>query len=331
MFNKFGYFSFRNNKLNKKLIYHKLNVDKSSFNFDKKRKKITKVKNEIMNRYKVAEVDNKNNSYNKFKGYKIIEDEMKIMQKKRQRYQDIINLKTKFESFDENKSSINNNGLKSNHISFLLEERNRKTEKNKNPFRTIILFNHKNTTLNNFYNRNREKKYMESTNSKIIFNIVRRRIHNNKSHNSLKNNEKIFNLKLKKINQYPNFLSQQENGNTDILNTNEEISPINKQNQNYFDNLTNIKYSLNNNFNIHENYLRLFGKKVKCQNKIKLRNTLSLIKNDKINDKGKIFKSKSKRKHKDYLTDRTNSTDKLSDIVIKPIRLKNFDEWKKDI
>jgi hypothetical protein len=228
-----------------------LNVDKSSFNFDKKRKKITKVKNEIMNRYKVAEVDNKNNSYNKFKGYKIIEDEMKIMQKKRQRFQDIINLKTKFESFDENKSLINNNGLKSNHISFLLEERNRKTEKNKNPFRTIILFNHKNTTLNNFHNRNREKKYMESTNSKIIFNIVRRRIHNNKSHNSLKNNEKIFNLKLKKINQYPNFLSQQENGNTDILNTNEEISPINKQNQNYFDNLTNIKYSLNNNFNIH--------------------------------------------------------------------------------
>ena len=331
MFNKFDYFSFRNNKLNKKLIYHKLNVDKSSFNFDKKRKKITKVKNEIMNRYKVAEVDNKNNSYNKFKGYKIIEDEMKIMQKKRQKFQDIINLKTKFESFDENKSSVNNNGLKPNHISFLLEERNRKTEKNKNPFRTIILFNHKNTTLNNFYNRNREKKYMESTNSKIIFNIVRRRIHNNKSHNSLKNNEKIFNLKLKKINQYPNFLSQQENGNTDILNTNEEISPINKQNQNYFDNLTNIKYSLNNNFNIHENYLRLFGKKVKCQNKIKLRNTLSLIKNDKINDKGKIFKSKSKRKHKDYLTDRTNSTDKLSDIVIKPIRLKNFDEWKKDI
>ena len=331
MFNKFGYFSFRNNKLNKKLIYHKLNVDKSSFNFDKKRKKISKVKNEIMKHYKVAEVENKNNSYNKFKRYKIIEDEMKIMQKKRQRFQDIINLKTKFESFDENKSSINNNGLKSNHISFLLEERNRKTEKNKNPFRTIILFNHKNTTLNNFYNRNREKKYMESTNSKIIFNIVRRRIHNNKSHNSLKNNGKIFNLKLKKINQYPNILSQQENGNTDILNTNEEISPINKQNQNYFDNLTNIKYSLNNNFNIHENYLRLFGKKVKCQNKIKLRNTLSLIKNDKINDKGKIFKSKSKRKHKDYLTDRTNSTDKLSDIVIKPIRLKNFDEWKKDI
>ena len=331
MFNKFGYFSFRNNKLNKKLIYHKLNVDKSSFNFDKKRKKISKVKNEIMKHYKVAEVENKNNSYNKFKRYKIIEDEMKIMQKKRQRFQGIINLKTKFQSFDENKSSINNNGLKSNHISFLLEERNRKTEKNKNPFRTIILFNHKNTTLNNFYNRNREKKYMESTNSKIIFNIVRRRIHTNKSHNSLKNNEKIFNLKLKKINQYPNFLSQQENGNTDILNTNEEISTINKQNQNYFDNLTNIKYSLNNNFNIHENYLRLFGKKVKCQNKIKLRNTLSLIKNDKINDKGKIFKSKSKRKHKDYLTDRTNSTDKLSDIVIKPIRLKNFDEWKKDI
>ena len=331
MFNKFGYFSFRNNKLNKKLIYHKLNVDKSSFNFDKKRKKISKVKNEIMKHYKVAEVENKNNSYNKFKRYKIIEDEMKIMQKKRQRFQGIINLKTKFQSFDENKSSVNNNGLKSNHISFLLEERNRKTEKNKNPFRTIILFNHKNTTLNNFHNRNREKKYMESTNSKIIFNIVRRRIHNNKSHNSLKNNEKIFNLKLKKINQYPNFLSQQENGNTDILNTNEEISPINKQNQNYFDNLTNIKYSLNNNFNIHENYLRLFGKKVKCQNKIKLRNTLSLIKNDKINDKGKIFKSKSKRKHKDYLTDRTNSTDKLSDIVIKPIRLKNFDEWKKDI
>ena len=331
MFNKFGYFSFRNNKLSKKLIYHKLNVDKSSFIFDKKRKKITKVKNENMKHYKVAEVENKNNSYNKFKRYKIIEDEMKIMQKKRQRFQGIINLKTKFESFDENKSSVNNNGLKPNHISFLLEERNRKTEKNKNPFRTIILFNHKNTTLNNFHNRNREKKYMESTNSKIIFNIVRRRIHNNKSHNSLKNNEKIFNLKLKKINQYPNFLSQQENGNTDILNTNEEISPINKQNQNYFDNLTNIKYSLNNNFNIHENYLRLFGKKVKCQNKIKLRNTLSLIKNDKINDKGKIFKSKSKRKHKDYLTDRTNSTDKLSDIVIKPIRLKNFDEWKKDI
>jgi hypothetical protein len=146
-----------------------LNVDKSSFNFDKKRKKITKIKNENMKHYKVAEVENKNNSYNKFKRYKIIEDEMKIMQKKRQRFQDIINLKTKFESFDENKSSINNNGLKSNHISFLLEERNRKTEKNKNPFRTIILFNHKNTTLNNFYNRNREKKYMESTNSKILY------------------------------------------------------------------------------------------------------------------------------------------------------------------
>ena len=39
-------------------------------------------------------------------------------------------------------------------------------------------------------------------NSKIILNIVRRRIHIKKSHNALKNNEKIFNLKLKKINQY---------------------------------------------------------------------------------------------------------------------------------
>ena len=259
------------------LIYHKLNEDKNSL--DEKENKILnsekkgKIKIDFIQKYKKDGIDNKKNNNSRFNGYKNIEKEMKVKQKERQVLQDIINLKTKLELFDENKSLVNKNVLKPNKVSLLLEQKNITTNKIKNQFKAIIPFNHNCTTMNDFHNEKQKIKFMESTKSKIILNIIRKRFHINKSQDMLKNNKTAF---------------TQQN------------SLINEQNKKNYNSVTNIKYPLNNKFNIQENYLRLFGKKIKSENKIKFKKTFLLIKKDEVKEDEKILRFKPQRKQKNY-------------------------------
>ena len=293
MLEKSNHFSFTNKKENKNLIYHKLNEDKNSL--DEKENKILnsekkgKIKIDFIQKYEKYEVDNKKNNNSRFKGYKNIENEMKVKQKERQILQDIINLKTKLELFDENKSLVNKNVLKPNKVSLLIEEKN----KIKNPFKAIIPFNHNCTTMNDFHNEKQKIKFMESTKSKIILNIIRKRFHINKSQDMLKNNKTAF---------------TQQN------------SLINERNKNNYNSVTNIKYPLNNKFNIQENYLRLFGKKIKSENKIKFKKTFLLIKKDNIKDNEKILRFKPQRKQKNYQINQTNSIGGRSGSLMKQIK-----------
>ena len=297
MLEKSNHFSFTNKKENKNLIYHKLNEDKNSL--DEKENKILnsekkgKIKIDFIQKYKKDGIDNKKNNNSRFNGYKNIEKEMKVKQKERQVLQDIINLKTKLELFDDNKSLVNKNVLKPNKVSLLLEEKNKTTNKIKNPFKAIIPFNHNCTTMNDFHNEKQKIKFMESTKSKIILNIIRKRFHINKSQDILKNNKKTF---------------TQQN------------SLINEQNKKNYNSVTNIKYPLNNKFNIQENYLRLFGKKIKSENKIKFKKTFLLIKKDNIKDNEKILRFKPQRKQKNYQINQTNSIGGRSGSLIKPIK-----------
>lgn len=297
MLEKSNHFSFTNKKENKNLIYHKLNEDKNSL--DEKENKILnsekkgKIKIDFIQKYKKYEVDIKKNNNSSSKGHKNIEKEMKVKQKERQVLQDIINLKTKLELFDDNKSLVNKNVLKPNKVSLLLEEKNKTTNKIKNPFKAIIPFNHNCTTMNDFHNEKQKIKFMESTKSKIILNIIRKRFHINKSQDMLKNNKQAF---------------TQQN------------SLINEQNKKNYNSVTNIKYPLNNKFNIQENYLRLFGKKIKSENKIKFKKTFLLIKKDKIKDNEKILRFKPQRKQKNYQINQANSIGGRSGSLMKPIK-----------
>ena len=278
MLEKSNHFSFTNKKENKNLIYHKLNEDKNSLdekenkilNSEKKGKTII----DFIQKYKKDGIDNKKNNNSRFNGYKNVEKEMKVKQKERQVLQDIINLKTKLELFDDNKSLVNKNVLKPNKVSLLLEEKNKTTNKIKNPFKAIIPFNHNCTTMNDFHNEKQKIKFMESTKSKIILNIIRKRFHINKSQDILKNNKKT---------------------------------------------VTNIKYPLNNKFNIQENYLRLFGKKIKSENKIKFKKTFLLIKKGEVKDDENILRFKPQRKQKNYQINQVNSIGGRSGSLIKPI------------
>ena len=100
----------------------------------------------------------------------------------------------------------------------------------------------------------------------------------------------------------------------------QQNSLINEQNKNNYNSVTNIKYPLNNKFNIQENYLRLFGKKIKSENKIKFKKTFLLIKKDKIKDNEKILRFKPQRKQKNYQINQANSIGGRSGSLMKPIK-----------
>ena len=90
--------------------------------------------------------------------------------------------------------------------------------------------------------------------------------------------------------------------------------------------------------------LKLYGKKLKWENKPKIKKPFSFNKilakynnryfnnyfNNKVNLEEKI-KNYQKKNVKDFQNNFTVSTDRQDDNIIKPIRLKNFNEWKNDM
>ena len=275
--------------------------------------------------------ENKKNYFNKFIRFRNVKEDIK-KKKNKKRFPDIINLKKRLDLLEEYKS-FNNDGLRYNYASFLIEGKNRNNEFNNS--NSLNKFNY--STFNSINQISRKSKFMDSINSKIKLNIIRKRIHMYKYTNLIQSQKKLLNLKLnniKKIESFKKNMSQNETSNTN--NNTNEINLTNDEGKEktYNKNIKNIpqqKYSLKN-FLAEQDYLRISGKKLKWENKLKMRKTFAKIniisKYGQNKAENNLFKKKSKN---DFQTDMTYiSTDRRNDDIIKPIRLKNFDEWKND-
>ena len=282
--------------------------------------------------YRKNEEENKKNYFNKFIKFRNVKEEINPMKKNKKRFPDIINLKKRLYLLEENKS-FNNEGLRYNYASFLFEGKNPNNKfNNSNSLNKLNKFNY--STFNSSNQISRKSKFLESINSKIKLNIIRKRIHTNRYTNLIQSQKKLLNVKLNKIKKRESFnknISQNETSNTNN-NTNEiNLTNNEEKDKTYNKNIPKQKYNLKN-FLVDQDYLKISGKKLKWENKIKMRKTFSIVKimSKYGQNKGEssLFRQKLKN---DLQTDMTYiSTDRRNDDVIKPIRLKNFYEWKND-
>ena len=330
-------------KENKKKLNRKFIEDESSLFIEKN--KTPKIRQEVrsyeefikhMGNYLKLEESNKKTYCNKFK--KNNEDDKNEINKKKQRIQydnNFNNFNTfnnKLRILEENKSFANLNKLKHNYFSFLFEDKikvNESINTTNTRYKKINIrtFNNFNANSHNTLKINKNYKLLESINS-LKLNIIRKRIHLNKINNLKDTPRALLKLKLQNVlqkNSSKNNLNN-NNINTNNLNLNSfETNSLNSLEQNCtnYRRMPIIKESKE---------LKLFGKKLKWENKLKIKKPFSLNKilekyNRKKNFNEKI-KSISRKKIEEYKNNLTISTDRQSDNIIKPIRLKNFEEWK---
>ena len=356
LFKKINLASTYRNKLkkeNKKILNRKF-IEEDSFTYLEKNK-TPRPKKEMQNYeefikhmedYLKLEENNKKTYYNKTK--KNFENNSKESNRNQQRIQYDININKKIKLLEENKSFANFNRLKNNYFSFLFEDKNKSNElsNNKNNTRykriNIKTFNNFNNNTHNIIKHNNTIKLLESINSAMKFNIIRKKIHLNKiNYNILESPKKLLKFKLHNILQKsPSKNKTNINNNTNNKNSFESNS-LNTLEQN---NRTNcIKTPIIN----EPKNLKLYGKKLKWENKLKVKKPFSLNKilakynknynnndykhnNNKVEIEEKI-KNFQKKNVKDFQNNFSASTDRQSDNIIKPIRLKNFNEWKKDV
>ena len=355
LFKKINLASTYRNKLkkeNKKILNRKF-IEDESFTYLEKNK-TPRPKREIqdydefikhMGDYLKLEENNKKSYYNKIK--KNIQNNLKETNKNQQRIQYDININKKIKLLEENKSFANFNKLQNNYFSFLIEDKNKPNELSNinNKYNTrykrinIKTFNNFNNNTQNIIKHNNTIKLLESINSANKFNIIRKKIHLNKiNYNILETPKKLFKLKLSNIIQ-KNSAKNETNINNNTNNKNSfESNSLNTLEQN---NRTNyIKKPIVND----SKNLKLYGKKLKWENKPKIKKPFSFNKilakynnryfnnyfNNKVNLEEKI-KNYQKKNVKDFQNNFTVSTDRQDDNIIKPIRLKNFNEWKNDM
>ena len=351
LFKKINLASTIRNKLikeNKKILNRKF-IEDESFTYLEKNK-TPKPKKEMQNYeefikhmgdYLKFEENNKKTYYNKFR--KNIENNLKETNKNQQRIQYDINVNKKIKLLEENKSFANFNKLKHNYFSFLLDDKN-KTNELSNKYNTRYKrINIK--TYNNFNNNNNIHnvikpyntiKLLESINSSTKFNIIRKKIHLNKINNNiLESPKKLLKFKLQNILQKNSSKNEPNNYITSNINS-FETNSLEQTRSNYMK--TPIVSDSKN--------LKLYVKKLKWENKFKIKKPFSLNKiltkytnnkyNYNSNNNNKVeleekTKSYPRKNVQDFQNNFTVSTDRQSDNIIKPIRLKNFNEWKKDM
>ena len=319
------------NFLNKKFIEDEYcSFFEDSFNLIKSMQREEKGKENVFEQllekiknYRKIKKENKNNIFNKYKRFTNVKDEMNIIKKRKQIFPYIIGLKKRSYLFEANTSLINNDKLKYNHDSFSNEGNSRNNEFNNN---SLNKFNY--SSFNDTSHINKKTKYLESMNSKIKLNILRKRIHIN--NNSIKNRKKLLNTTIKgikNIKSQNNNLSQNENCNKSNINSNEINSDINdKKNKTYYKSIPRQKYSLKN-FFVEQNYLKIYGKKLKWENKIKLKKNLSIFKiKMKYGQKQKDDNLSKLKDNNGFQTESVSSMDRRYEYIIKPKSLKNFSE-----
>lgn len=323
-------------KLDKKNIITKFIEDKSYSYFDKdgftiklkyeveKEKRIFQEFIKNMTNYQKIEEDKRKNYLSRLRGYKDIDEERKFAEKRKINSQNIIQLKKRKDLLFSNKLYTSYKDLQTNIHNYLIAERNiRKQKFNEIKQENLSDLNNKikkinygdlmslNSSLNSeTYNKARKLKCLETSTSNLMPNIIRRRIHINKSNNIILNHKKqmnLFRLKLN-INKNNNLIdikpfSGNETNNTNI-NSNESNSfnfnmylprTINKKRINsYHKKILNIKNSTNNYQSLNQN---------KSENKMKLKESPSL---DKSKEKEKEFEND---KSENFINNNINKND----------------------
>ena len=320
-----------------------------------------------MSNYEQLEEGRRKNYFSRLRGYKDIFEEKKIAEERKKRFQNIMEFKRRKELMAENRMLINYSELQSNIDNYYLKD-----EKKRDNYRTtkdafyrnkdniyknkLQKLNHRtflslNSSINSDSINNNGKKmnFVETNNLDLMNNIIRKRMHINKSTSSLlgfKKQMSLFQLKLKKnetlkdIN--PQFYSLKETSNTNFIsnesnsfNLNLSSNLNNKLNTSNNNNIKNIKSSSMSKFNFNQNNIQIYGIKVELRKSWKTKNPLTLEKiKDKNNDSfnnNEIYKMHPERMSNDISSSVSNTNEINKRFLEKhkrPMKLKKFNSIK---
>jgi hypothetical protein len=269
-----------------------------------------------MRNYQKVEEEKRKNYLSKMKGYKDMYEENKIIELRKRRLKDILDLKKRKEYIDTKISLLNTTSLPSNIGYYLLGGKNRNYKNTKEIFLNNINNTNENIRKNNLKKINyqallplnishnsentnnspKQLQFLDSNNSNIMTKIIRRRVHPNFSSSFLWSPEKKINLIHLKIkgndssNKLQKQLLSQKDTNTTNINSNEtnsmNLNSTNNTNKinSYNNKINNMKSSVKN-YYFYPNDFHLNVTKLNLKNKSESKYPVSL---DKIMDRNNI-------------------------------------------
>ena len=315
-----------------------------------------------MSNYQKLEEGRRNNYFSRLRGYKDIYEEKKIKDQRKKRFREIFEFKKRREKYEGNKLLVNFKDLKSKIDNYLLEEKNRNIQttkdiiyRNRDDIHKTKLqkLNHKkflslNSSLNSDSNNFSGKKLrgLETNTSNLMTNIIRKRIHLNKSSTELFNQKKQMNLfqsKFKKNQTLrditPLLLSQKDTNNTNLysnetnsFNLNLSSNIKNRKTLYNSNKIKNIKSSIDR-YYFNQNNIQINGVKIEWKKDWRTKKPLQLSKikdkNDSSLNNDEISKINSDKSQNDFLF---NDTHNLSNQIIerdkRTIKLKKLNSIK---
>ena len=315
-----------------------------------------------MSNYQKLEEGRRNNYFSRLRGYKDIYEEKKIKDQRKKRFREIFEFKKRREKYEGNKLLVNFKDLKSKIDNYLLEEKNRNIQttkdiiyRNRDDIHKTKLqkLNHKkflslNSSLNSDSNNFSGKKLrgLETNTSNLMTNIIRKRIHLNKSSSELFNQKKQMNLfqsKFKKNQTLrditPLLLSQKDTNNTNLysnetnsFNLNLSSNIKNRKTLYNSNKIKNIKSSIDR-YYFNQNNIQINGVKIEWKKDWRTKKPLQLSKikdkNDSSLNNDEISKINSDKSQNDFLF---NDTHNLSNQIIerdkRTIKLKKLNSIK---
>ena len=315
-----------------------------------------------MSNYQKLEEGRRNNYFSRLRGYKDIYEEKKIKDQRKKRFREIFEFKKRREKYEGNKLLVNFKDLKSKIDNYLLEEKNRNIQTTKDIIyrnrddihkNKLQKLNHKkflslNSSLNSESNNFSGKKLrgLETNTSNLMTNIIRKRIHLNKSSSELFNQKKQMNLfqsKFKKNQTLrditPLLLSQKDTNNTNLysnetnsFNLNLSSNIKNRKTLYNSNKIKNIKSSIDR-YYFNQNNIQINGVKIEWKKDWRTKKPLQLSKikdkNDSSLNNDEISKINSDKSQNDFLF---NDTHNLSNQIIerdkRTIKLKKLNSIK---
>ena len=315
-----------------------------------------------MSNYQKLEEGRRNNYFSRLRGYKDIYEEKKIKDQRKKRFREIFEFKKRREKYEGNKLLVNFKDLKSKIDNYLLEEKNRNIQTTKDTIyrnhdgihsNKLQKLNHKkflslNPSLNSDSNNFSGKKLrgLETNTSNLMTNIIRKRMHLNKSTSELFNQKKQMNLfqsKFKKNQTLrditPLLLSQKDTNNTNLysnetnsFNLNLSSNIKNRKTLYNSNKIKNIKSSIDR-YYFNQNNIQINGVKIEWKKDWRTKKPLQLSKikdkNDSSLNNDEISKINSDKSQNDFLF---NDTHNLSNQIIerdkRTIKLKKLNSIK---
>lgn len=315
-----------------------------------------------MSNYQKLEEGRRNNYFSRLRGYKDIYEEKKIKDQRKKRFKEIFEFKKRREKYEGNKLLVNFKDLKSKIDNYLLEEKNRNIQTTKDIIyrnrdnihkNKLQKLNHKkflslNSSLNSDSNNFSGKKLrgLETNTSNLMTNIIRKRIHLNKSTSELFNQKKQMNLfqsKFKKNQTLrditPLLLSQKDTNNTNLysnetnsFNLNLSSNIKNRKTLYNSNKIKNIKSSIDR-YYFNQNNIQINGVRIEWKKDWRTKKPLQLSKikdkNDSSLNNDEISKINSDKSQNDFLF---NDTHNLSNQIIerdkRTIKLKKLNSIK---